>query len=188
MQPAAGPSANHTAAGSGDHAPVTAQSRGWAPAEAGAARSRRRRSPQCIRDGTVRASCHLPSHSRRRPPEAPTQRSLTRMPPCVFTFACRAAASRRASARRDAFRQSRSRMRVCVVARLPAASRAVVTAVTRRRPFRSSAARADGFNFSVTVLLLPPSDGDGLAGQRLAAVADPDRRSGSGSHCSGSAG
>ena len=36
MQPAAGPSANHTATGSGDHAPVIAQSRGWAPAEAGA--------------------------------------------------------------------------------------------------------------------------------------------------------
>ena len=33
---------------------------------------------------------------------------------------------------------------------------AVVTAVTRRRPFWSSAARADGFNFNATVLLLPP--------------------------------
>ena len=48
-------------------------------------------------------------------------------------------------------------MRVCVVARLPAASRAVVTAVTRRRPFEFSAKRADGFKRRVTVAVRPPS-------------------------------
>ena len=31
-----------------------------------------------------------------------------------------------------------------------------MTAVTRRRPVRFSAVRADGFSFSVIVLLLPP--------------------------------